>query len=393
MNGTTLRRVTRVAGATLLAAAVAPWMAVGTAHAASSTAPPSGDARAVAYSGNATTCEDVGFADSKQVGASESSGSTADGFTVTNDGTYIDYTAPDGVAIDVAVVKGSDAYNVYQPGATTKLHAPLTGNDKNIAGVSHWFICYHDATPPETTSPSVDFSDDCDSTTVTFTQGSEPATFTVVKPDGTITTTDGDEPLQLPADADHATTTVKVGQTELGSHDWTAPEEGCGGETEPPVVLAGPVADIASDCQDGFVVSLANDAEEGAASTVFTVTAPDGTVSQHTVVAGDDEVLTFPAKDGDTVSVDNSAFDGAQSASYAPEGCTDVEGEHTDKPTPGVTVLGERDVNKPQPLAGGLPFTGFNMTQGIALSAMLILLGSLLLAAPRRLPVAYQRRH
>ena len=127
----------RLVGAAMVAVAVTPWLGGGSASAA---APPSGDARATSFEGNAVTCADAGL--------------TGDiiSVTATQDGTLIDITAiPAGKTVTGVVVKGSDAYNVYLPaklGALPwlDLHAPLNPNGQP-AGLSHWYVCAVNTTP------------------------------------------------------------------------------------------------------------------------------------------------------------------------------------------------------------------------------------------------------
>ena len=140
--------VLRLTGAAMVTLAVAPW--VGTS-AASASDLDSGDPRATAYAGNATTCS----------GGQNPAELPGDIIAVTSseDGTYIDVAAvPHGVTVTGVVVKGGDAYNVYLPGALSglpwmDLHAPLNGSGQP-AGISHWFVCATEteqSTPVETT--------------------------------------------------------------------------------------------------------------------------------------------------------------------------------------------------------------------------------------------------
>src|SRR5712691_7173720 len=94
----------RVIIASLFAATVVGGVAflVVPAGAATGTAV-SGDPRAVAYSGNATTCAEAGLpGDIVQVG-----------YTIDATNTYVTITSvPDGTALTGVVVKGGPAYNV-----------------------------------------------------------------------------------------------------------------------------------------------------------------------------------------------------------------------------------------------------------------------------------------
>jgi hypothetical protein len=366
----------------MLATAVAPWLGTGSASATTE------DPRATVVQGNATTCEDIGFATDSQIGADSSSGSADAGFTVTNDGTYLDYTAPDGVVVDAAVVKGGDAYNVYPAGVTTDLRAPTNGGDQ-VPAISHWFICYHSGGSTEVAEPEAAFADTCTATTVTFTAGSEAVDFEVTAPDGSESTVsvpaDGETQVSYPADAAHAATSVAVGETTLADHTWTAPEGGCEGEQPG----AAPDVSFSDDCEAGIVVTLSNEGAEGADDAVFEVTDAAGAVLEHTVAAGDSLQLTFPdAADGDTVTVLAPGSEKAVAHTFDSEGCTEVLGEETEKPTvkPTTTVLGERTVT--------LPFTGPRVGGALVAAVLLFLVGGLLVSAPRVLPAEiYRRRH
>jgi hypothetical protein len=167
------------------------------------TAAVASDPRADFHDGNVTTCDDVGFGDSTQVGATGNS-SAADAFVSgvvkPNAGTIQPGTGEEldvtllkpGVVIDAVVVKGADGYNVYSdpavlpPTLPPDQHyiAPLTGNVEgagNVPAISHWFVCY---TAPDTGSLQV-------TKTVVFTgTGTPPAvppsfTVHVVCNDGT----------------------------------------------------------------------------------------------------------------------------------------------------------------------------------------------------------------
>ncbi|SFP34405.1 LPXTG-motif cell wall anchor domain-containing protein [Amycolatopsis arida] len=87
---------------------------------------------------------------------------------------FLDITAvPDGVTVTGIVVKGGDAYNVYEPGERglpetppwTELRAPLNKGGK-IPAISHWFVCAT-TTPDTSTTPP---------TSATATPPTEPST-------------------------------------------------------------------------------------------------------------------------------------------------------------------------------------------------------------------------
>src|SRR5437870_1273670 len=75
------------------------------------------------FSGNVTTCEQLGFGGSTQTTGDENVGAT-----VSADGEFLDVTLLNGsVVIDAIVVKGGPGYNVYTS-AGSGLHAPDVGN-------------------------------------------------------------------------------------------------------------------------------------------------------------------------------------------------------------------------------------------------------------------------
>ncbi|OXM75238.1 MULTISPECIES: hypothetical protein [Amycolatopsis] len=126
-----------VAGALLATGFV---LGTATAHAAAE------DPRATRHDGNASTC-----AGAKLAGTTL----TAPGdYTFTrgklDDDQYLDIVSvsPD-ITVTGIIVKGGNAYNVYEPGKLglsttppwTDLRAPATGKNDNIPQLSHWFVC------------------------------------------------------------------------------------------------------------------------------------------------------------------------------------------------------------------------------------------------------------
>jgi LPXTG-motif cell wall-anchored protein len=95
--------------------------------------PVSGDSRATAHDGNATTCKQAGLPGEKITVK----------FVTDKDNRHVTITSvPSGVELTGTVVKGGSAYNVYSGQHLTDLHAPLVGKDnKNIPQISHWFAC------------------------------------------------------------------------------------------------------------------------------------------------------------------------------------------------------------------------------------------------------------
>jgi hypothetical protein len=129
-------------------------------------APSPDDPRAELVSGNATTCAEVGFAGDQILGSGgnpQQSGTV----TQTQDGSIVvtisDHTGGgqeinvvldpnSGVVIDTIIVKGGNNYNQYPGTVLDHLIAPFVGNNE-IPNISHWFLCYHQGTPP-TTAPT-----------------------------------------------------------------------------------------------------------------------------------------------------------------------------------------------------------------------------------------------
>ncbi|GGM61137.1 LPXTG cell wall anchor domain-containing protein [Longimycelium tulufanense] len=110
--------------------------------------PKSGDPRAVASPGNATSCSDVNLV-GKKIDVT---------YTVDETNTYLDITeVPDGHTITGVVVKGGNAYNSYLPSALgdlpwKRLHSPMNPSGKP-AQISHWFACAQPARPAPTSVP------------------------------------------------------------------------------------------------------------------------------------------------------------------------------------------------------------------------------------------------
>ncbi|ROS44740.1 LPXTG cell wall anchor domain-containing protein [Amycolatopsis thermoflava] len=137
-----------VAGALLATGFV---LGTATAHAAAE------DPRATRHEGNASTC-----ADAKLAGSILTS---PDDYTYTRgkleDDQYLDIltVSPD-ITVTGIVVKGGNAYNVYEPGKLglpdsppwTDLRAPVTGQNDNIPQLSHWFVCGTEKTTTTTTT-------------------------------------------------------------------------------------------------------------------------------------------------------------------------------------------------------------------------------------------------
>ncbi|CAL9559761.1 hypothetical protein SUDANB95_04569 [Actinosynnema sp. ALI-1.44] len=180
---TTITRAFQLA-ACLFAAGVVWFGTAGATPPAGDPPPVSGDPRATAYPGNATTCPDAGLP------------GEIISVTSNDDGTYLDVTAvPEGYTLTGVVVKGSNAYNVYTGLGGLPwldLHAPLASSGKP-AEISHWYACGTKSvsttttTTTTTTSPTTTTTT-YDTTTSTTTTTTYPTTTTTT--DSTTTTTD-----------------------------------------------------------------------------------------------------------------------------------------------------------------------------------------------------------
>ena len=135
------------------------------------------DPRATFHEGNVVTCAGAGFPGRIQMG-SPSNGNASDpnvsGTVAPNSGPIqpgqgqeVDVTITGvGVVIDAVVVKGGNGYNVYSnpqflpPTLAPPQHyiSPLNGpagSSGQVPEISHWFVCYHLATPPPVGSLTV----------------------------------------------------------------------------------------------------------------------------------------------------------------------------------------------------------------------------------------------
>ncbi|WP_309113395.1 hypothetical protein [Saccharothrix sp.] len=156
--------------ACLLAAGVV-WFGTATAQPPGQDPPVSGDPRATAYAGNATTCAE-GMLPGEIIQV-----------TSNDDGTYLDVTAvPEGYKLTGVVVKGSNAFNTYGdlgPVPWLDLHAPLASSGQP-AEISHWFACGIKSVGTTTTT----------TTTMTYDMTTTTTTTTTTYPTTTTTTSD-----------------------------------------------------------------------------------------------------------------------------------------------------------------------------------------------------------
>ena len=424
-----MTRAKRLAGGSIAALLIAPWLGGFVANAASTTPPPSGDARATSVSGNAVTCADVGFPNDTLFGASNSSGNSGSGFAVTSDGQNLTVSAiPANTTIDVLIVKGGDAYNVYPSGTfttlpATGLHAPLVGNPpKNIPTISHWFLCYGPSQPqppqPDVTPPSADATGDCDVADFTLNAGSNATDFVVTRAgDATGTTysvgANGTLIVHVPLDASHSSATATAnGQTlktfsrdnavcdkddgddDNGNGGGNGGNGGGGGNngggngtggggTSAGGEVTHPAASADNACKSGITVTLSNLAATAPAT--FTLTAPDGTVSTVTVPANQTKTRSFDVAEDSTGTVTVSAPGLPTKTFTYDKDCVTVLGVKHTRHHHATHRVGQHDQAAVIGEKAQLPFTGFNTRRVSADGALLIGLGiALCMVAGRR---------
>ncbi|XVV06230.1 hypothetical protein ACQPW3_12915 [Actinosynnema sp. CA-248983] len=218
---TTITRIFQLA-ACLLAAGVV-WYGTATAQPPGQDPPVSGDPRATAYPGNATTCADAGLpGEIIQV-------------TSNDDGTYLDVTAvPEGYTLIGVVVKGSNAYNVYKGLGDLPwldMHAPLASSGQP-AEISHWYACgiksvgttspTTTTTTTTTTTPTTTTTYDSTTSTTTTTTTYPTTTTTTTTSDTTTTTTDSTTTTTDSTTTTTPTTTTTSDTTTTTTSDTTS---------------------------------------------------------------------------------------------------------------------------------------------------------------------------
>ena len=152
--------------AAISASAAAVVLLAGTA-AAQPADPVSGDPRATVHDGNVVgkDCAEL-FPGSTEIAEEDLT------YSVDDTNTYVDITAvADGVEVAGVIVKGGDAYNVYEPAdladlAWADLHSPLVPSGKP-AQISHWFACGGKDTETTTTTTTTTESTGTTSTAAT----------------------------------------------------------------------------------------------------------------------------------------------------------------------------------------------------------------------------------
>jgi hypothetical protein len=106
------------------------------------------DPRAQFFSGNATTCADIGLGSSTETTGDANVQATVSAHQP--EGEELNVVLGPNVIIDGILVKGGNGYNVYSS-AVPGMISPLNGGG-NIPAISHFVICYH-LGPPTTTPP------------------------------------------------------------------------------------------------------------------------------------------------------------------------------------------------------------------------------------------------
>ena len=387
-------RIGRLFVASAVACVVAPIAGVAVAAAAPTAAPTSGDPRATAYPGNlhdsgaANGCTQLGFAGDTEIAVGGSTGTSSGGVTVTSDNTYLSVSWPSGTQVDVVVVKGGPAYNVYPSTAfasspTTGLHAPMVGvNQDNVPTISHWFLCLGDPSqqPPTITVPTTgDVTGNCSQATVTIDAGSSDADVSI-NPSGVDAAHDVSVPagtesvVHIDINAAHPTVTAtdKSTSTQLGT--FTRSSTSCGTSQQGAI---DPKVSFGTSCAHGIQVVLSNIKLDDSTTdpVTFTIVTPAG-ATEHVTVAADHIVKRYYKVAEDTTGVVTVSAPGLSttSKSYA-KNCTHV--------------LGEKVVRKPAVLGekvSRLPFTGLPTWELVGVAMALFLTGAACTRAGRRRP-------
>ena len=233
--------------------------------------------------------------------------------------------------------------------------------------------------PPGETPASAVFTDTCSGFHAVFTSASLHTTqFVVNMPIGGNDTVSGSGTRDYPADATHSHISVTYdGVTQTA--DWVEPA-GCTQIPNPPPAVADPTVSASNACKTGITVNLGN--MNGTAPVTFTVTAPDNTVDNVSVLAGQIVKKSYAVVEDTTGTVTVSAPGLATKKFTYAKNCTAVLGEKvtktpTPKPTP--TVQGEKVTR--------LPFTGSNTSMFLTLAALFFAGGVVLMAfGARRRP-------
>jgi len=378
----------RVAGGAFAAAVIAPWLGgaiafAGSAKPAPPTGYPDGTQGVTSYSGNVTTCAQIGLSDDTQIGSDGAGSYSADGWDISSDGTNLTVnTVADGQQIDALVVKGGDGYNIFDSTYFADkelpvggLHAPLVGNPpKNVPTISHWFACtgpVDEQPPPVIINPTGTVTGTCRNATVDVTAGSSATTFVITQ--GTSSTEDpvgmgGSDHVVLPWSGD-STVSVAVKGSDTPLDSLTRDSEDCDGAPE---TVTNPNVAFSNACTSGISVVLSN--MDANAPVTFTVTSNAGT-QQVKVKADSIRRLHVKVAEDTTGTVTVTAAGlSKQTHSYA-KNCTQVLGEKQVRTPKTPQVKGEKQQ---------LPFTGMPAGLVTALAGLMLAAGGALTLAGRR---------
>lgn len=174
--------------------------------------PDSGDPRAVAHPGNATTCAAAGL----------DGGKVSVQFTLLNNRFLTITSVPADVELTGTVLNARAAYNVYTPSARIALHAPLNETG-NIPGISSWFACGIEL-PPTTTTTTTTTETTTTDTTTTETTTTDTSTVTT-----TTETTTSDTTTSEPTTSDTTSGTTSSVTTTPSPTTTSAGGGGAGG--------------------------------------------------------------------------------------------------------------------------------------------------------------------
>ena len=303
-------------------------------------------------------------------------------WTVTNPGSnpaLTSVTVSNGTKLNDLAKGGSDTFTTAAP-QTSLTVSGVSSN--NITVTSNPFAVTSNcpAPPnPNETPATVSFSNTCSGFHAVFTTASLHTTqFVVTKPTGGTDTVNGSGQRDYAADATNSHISVAFDGVSQ-SADWVDPG-GCTTIPNPPPAVADPTVSASNACKTGITVNLGN--MNGTAPVTFTVTAPDNTVDNVSVLAGQIVKKSYTVVEDTTGTVTVSAPGLATKTFTYAKNCTSVLGEKvtktpTPKPTP--TVQGEKVTR--------LPFTGSNTSMFLTLAALLFAGGVVLMAfGARRRP-------
>ena len=234
-------------------------------------------------------------------------------------------------------------------------------------------------TPPETTPASAGVTGNCTTAFVHLDGGTDGATFDV-DPAGTSSSTSipvaggATDDEQYAVDADHPTVTVSIDGVQQGTFTRDA---ACDTQSQS---VTDPAVSFSNACTTGISVTLTNMRLDDTTTdpVTFTVVAPDGSSQDVTVRADQIVKVSFPVKEDTTGTVTVTAPGLAKTTHSYAKNCTKVLGEkvvRTPKTPKDPQVLGEK---------AQLPMTGMPTGLGSLVGATMLAAGSALLLLGRR---------